>query len=235
MCRIELLQALPDVEKIATRMQGASDSSTVLSLGQLFTFLFVMLGPFKLLGPFTHMTRGLDDSVVRQIAVRAFAIAIAAVAAGAIVGTALMQNWNVSLAALTLAGGLIFLLVGLQLVLQQYEPPHHEAEHLPASHGSPFALAMRITFPAIVTPYGIAALIVLLTHREDFIVKGSILAIVIAIMVINLLSMIYARRIMGGLTVVALQILGAVLGVLQVALAIQLILRGFTLLGVLPG
>jgi small neutral amino acid transporter SnatA (MarC family) len=38
---------------------------------------------------------------------------------------------------------------------------------------------------------------------------------------------------MGGATVMALQILGAVLGVLQVALAVQLILRGLRELGVL--
>lgn len=218
-------------------MPGASDSSAVLSLGQLFTFLFVMLGPFKLLGPFTQMTRGLDDTQVRQIGVRAFGISVAAVVAGAFVGTVLMQNWNVSIAALTLAGGLIFLLVGLQLVLQQYEPPHPEVEQVPAatSRASPFALAMRITFPAIVTPYGIAAVIVLVAQSDDIVSTGSILGIVIAIMVVNLLAMLYARWIMGGLTVVALQILGAVLGVLQVALAIQLIFRALTLLGVLQG
>lgn len=218
-------------------MPGASDSSAVLSLGQLFTFLFVMLGPFKLLGPFTQMTRGLDDTQVRKIGVRAFGISVAAVVAGAFVGTVLMQNWNVSIAALTLAGGLIFLLVGLQLVLQQYEPPHPEVEQVPAatSRASPFALAMRITFPAIVTPYGIAAVIVLVAQSDDIVSTGSILGIVIAIMVVNLLAMLYARWIMGGLTVVALQILGAVLGVLQVALAIQLIFRALTLLGVLQG
>jgi hypothetical protein len=37
-------------------------------------------------------------------------------------------------------------------------------------------------------------------------------------MVLNLLAMLYSRRLMGGATVMALQILGAVLGVLQVAL-----------------
>jgi small neutral amino acid transporter SnatA (MarC family) len=40
---------------------------------------------------------------------------------------------------------------------------------------------------------------------------------------------------MAGPIVVALQIVGAVLGVLQVALAIQLIIRGFERLGVLRG
>ena len=52
-------------------------------------------------------------------------------------------------------------------------------------------------------------------------------------MVLNLLAMLYARRIMGGVTVLVLQIFGAVLGVLQVALAVQMILRGLLDLGVL--
>jgi len=44
--------------------------------------------------------------------------------------------------------------------------------------------------------------------------------------------MFYARRIVGGVIVLALQIVGAVLGVLQVALAVQMILRGLRDLGV---
>ncbi len=54
-------------------------------------------------------------------------------------------------------------------------------------------------------------------------------------MVLNLLTMLYARRIMGGVTIMVLQIVGAVLGVLQVAVAIEMILRALQELGVLPG
>jgi len=53
------------------------------------------------------------------------------------------------------------------------------------------------------------------------------------VMTFNLLAMLYARRIMGAVFVLALQIFGAVLGVLQVALAVQMILRGLKDLGVL--
>ena len=54
-------------------------------------------------------------------------------------------------------------------------------------------------------------------------------------MVLNLLAMLYARRIMGGITVMVLQIAGAVLGVLQVALAVDMILRALRELNVLHG
>ena len=55
---------------------------------EIFTFLFVMLGPLKLLGPFVQRTRGLDDATVRQIAFWAFLIATAGIVAGGLIGRA---------------------------------------------------------------------------------------------------------------------------------------------------
>ena len=131
-----------------------------------------------------------------------------------------------------LAGGVIFALVGLSLVLEQYQPAHPVPPPLP---GEPMAAAMRITFPTVVTPYGIAALIVVLSNSRDLGRTGAILALLLAVMVLNLLTMLYGRRIMGGVTVMVLQVIGAVLGVLQVAIAIDMILRALHELGVLHG
>ena len=64
---------------------------------------------------------------------------------------------------------------------------------------------------------------------------GTILALLLAVMVLNLLTMLYGRRIMGGVTVMVLQVIGAVLGVLQVAIAIDMILRALHELGLLHG
>ena len=54
-------------------------------------------------------------------------------------------------------------------------------------------------------------------------------------MVLNLLAMLYARRIMDGATILVLQIVGAVVGVLHVALAVEMILRALQELGVIGG
>jgi multiple antibiotic resistance protein len=212
-------------------MLGVPDG--VIGLGAVFTLLFVTLGPFKILGPFTQLTREADEPTLKQIAVRAFVIALIAVVAGGFLGKTLLDGWSISVAALELGGGLIFLLVGLSLVLEQYQPAHPAPPPLPAA---PMAAAMRLTFPIVVTPYGVAAVIVLLANSHDAARTGGILAILLMVMVFNLLAMLYARRIMGGgPTVIVLQIFGAVLGVLQVALAVELILRGLRDLGVLQG
>ena len=117
-------------------------------------------------------------------------------------------------------------------MIEQYQPAHPAPPALPAV---PLAAAMRITFPTVVTPYGIAALIVVLTNSRDLGRIGAILALLLAVMVLNLLTMLYGRRIMGGVTVMVLQVIGAVLGVLQVAIAIDMILRALHELAVLHG
>ncbi|HUP10042.1 MAG TPA: hypothetical protein VMU47_23020, partial [Caldimonas sp.] len=60
-----------------------------------------------------------------------------------------------------------------------------------------------------------------------------ILAMVVLVMVLNLLTMLFARKIMVGATIVVLQILGGVLGILQAGLAVQIILRGLRELKIL--
>jgi len=47
--------------------------------------------------------------------------------------------------------------------------------------------------------------------------------------------MLFARKILVGATMIVLQIVGAVLGVLQLGLAVEFIVRGLQLLGALPG
>ncbi|MDM0104577.1 MarC family protein [Variovorax sp. J22R24] len=206
------------------------DTNFSLGVGSVFTLMFVMLGPLKVIGPFAKLTHELDDIERRKIAMRTFVIALIAVIAGALVGRALLQSWSISPPALLLAGGAIFFVVGMRLVLEQYAPASTPPPHLP---GSPMAAAMRIAFPTVVTPYGTASVIVLLAHTTSVERALTIFAIVVGVMVLNLLAMLFARRILGGATAIVLEILGAVLGVLQVALAVTIILYALHNLGVM--
>ena len=123
-------------------------------------------------------------------------------------------------------------LVAIGLVMAPYQPVHAAPPPLPAS---PLAASLRLTFPLVVTPYGIAALIAVLSIVDTPASLAAIYGVLIAIMVLNLLSMLYVRRIMVGPVLLILQVLGAVLGVLQVGLAVQIIIRGLRGLHVLSG
>jgi len=198
---------------------------------EMFTVFLVMLGPLKILGPFAQRTRGVDDATTRQIAWWTFIVATLAAIAGGLLGSRVLVNWHVSLPALTLTAGIVFFLVALSQLLEQYEPSHALApEALPPS---PIAAACRLVFPTVLTPYGIAAVIALLASSGDAVRTMTILLVLVGVMVLNLLAMSFAKRILVGLTVMVLQVLGAVLAVLQVALSVQIILTGLRSLGVL--
>ena len=69
------------------------------------------------------------------------------------------------------------------------------------------AAALRLTFPLVVSPYGIAALIALLAATDDPSMVRAIYVILVVVMALNLLAMLYVRSIMRGPTLLVLQVL----------------------------
>jgi len=213
--------------------QGTAElpGGRVPGLSQVFVLFFVMLGPIKIIAPFALMMKDVEDSACRKLAVHAFAIASVTTLIAAAVGRAILDNWNVSLGALLIAGGVILFLVALRLVLQQYE--HAAKMEPPASDSALGGAAIRLAFPTIVTPYGIAAVIIVLSISPNAWYVVGVAAALIGVMILNLLAMLYARKILRAIGMMPLQIVGTVLSVLQVALGVQMILAGFRMIGVL--
>ena len=78
-------------------------------------------------------------------------------------------------------------------------------------------------FPLIVIPYGIGAVIALLSNSRDERRGLTIVGVTLAMMMLDLLAMIFVRPILKYLGL-PLRLLGAVLGVLLLALSVQMIL-----------
>jgi multiple antibiotic resistance protein len=192
--------------------------------GELFTLFFVTLGPVKILGPFAARTEHLDPGARRAISMRVFWLGLVVVLAGGWVGRTLAMNWDLSHPALLIATGIIFFVVALNLVMEQYEPPHPAATApLPEK---PMAAALQLTFPLVVTPYGVAGVVAVLSANRDPGQLELIFAIATGIMVLNLLAMLSAQAVMRGSFAMGLRVFGAILGVLQVAMAVEIVIRG---------
>jgi len=112
------------------------------------------------------------------------------------------------------------------VVASAAEPP--AAPAAPQGPPSPY----RIAFPGIVTPYGIALAIALLTTSMDARRTTLILGLLAGVLVLDLLAMLFADAILRTVGWL-LAILGAVLIVLQIALALQMMLVGLRGLGLL--
>ena len=187
---------------------------------QIFTFLFLMLGPFKVVGPFTKITERAEPRLARSIAVRATLVSSLALVLAAVLGQSTLSKYGIPLPDLALAGGLILFLVALRATLVQSTPSSAAGDEIAVP-----TLDMAITplaLPTIVTPYGVAAVIIFLALSPDLEARLIIGVILLAIMLLNLIFMLLARHIHRFLGPF-LQILGAVLGIVQVALGIRFI------------
>jgi len=199
------------------------------ALSQVFTFLFVMIGPIKLLAPFAKLTHNSDAKFRFQLALRAALFGAAGLLVAAILGVSTLEKWGVSPGALMIAAGVTFFMVSLQNILQSYNPPQP-----PQEHETTLRMAMMpLAFPTIVPPFGIAAVIFLLATSDNSEYKRNVLLVAVAVMLMNFVAMLLARPIIK-YAAFPLALFGAVLGVLQVALSISIIFFGLRLLGVLP-
>ena len=205
----------------------------MITPAQIFILFFVTLGPLKTLGPFAARTRGLPDERMRRLALWAFGIATLAAVVGGLLGQILVAKWGISLPAMTLTAGIVFILVALRQLMEQYStecaPPPLP---LPASS---LAAGAQLVFPIVLTPYGIAAAITLLVASQTSARTLTILLLLVFVMCLDLLAMWYVRRILAGITPIVLQVVGAVLAVLQVALSVEFILLGLRSLHVISG
>jgi multiple antibiotic resistance protein len=201
-----------------------------LGVQKIFTMLFLMLGPFKVLQPFVKLTGAFERRRKVRIATVAILFSAGALLLAGLAGRQILGNFGISVPVVALTGGLILAVMAFQTVLSQSGPD------LPARDGvdrPDRAIAVSpIAFPIIVTPYGIAAVIVFTTLAHgDLVLESMIAGGVAMILAVDWLVMVYADTILRRLGT-ALQIIAVVLGVVQIALGLQVILKSLMMMGI---
>jgi multiple antibiotic resistance protein len=216
-------------------IQAAGEPAAVVPVfgaRKIFVLLFLMLGPIKILLPFVEMTRDTDAAFQRRLATRAILFSAAALTLAGLVGRSMLDNFNIPAPVLALTGGLVLFLVALQTVLHQFTGA---AAPKPNAAAPGLHLAFSpLAYPTIVTPYGIAAVIVFVAlAQDDLTLKLMVAEVIAAILILDWLAMLFANAILKWMGTV-LQVFAVVLGVTQIALGLNVILQSLSLIGVLP-
>jgi multiple antibiotic resistance protein len=191
-----------------------------ITWGMIFALLFLMLGPIKLLGPFAAATKDCGRVFRLRLATRAFLFSAAAVTIAGALGQQMLENFAIPVLVLQIAAGLILFLVALQAVMQQYDVTH------PTDRTEPPTLALAfspLAFPTIVTPYGIAAVIILTALAPTTEIRLMVAGVAYSILFLDWLAMLVAHIVVRWFSPLLL-LLGVILGVNQVALGLQLML-----------
>ncbi len=191
----------------------------------VFSFFFITMGPIKLILPFLAATANADWRLRRAIALRTFLISTVVVVVLAIFGDELTSRWGISRAGISITGSVILFVWSLTFLLAESTPPK------PSDSPEPPTLEMAafpLTIPATITPAGVAAILyfTMTSPPGDLKVMAVFISMLVAVMILNLVSMLGARWILkaiGG--PVTLRVAGAVLAVLQASLAIEVLIR----------
>jgi multiple antibiotic resistance protein len=205
------------------------------TVAELALVLFVGMGPMKVLVYYLTAIHDASPAIGRPVAFRAVATATITALALLVVGATLMQLLHFSGEALVVAGGIVLLAYGIQMVLRPElhgpsEPPPSEASLLRAS-------IYPMGVPLILNPAGVAATTIFSAEAAGFGYLGLIALIVVAIAVLDLVVLVVARPLGPHLPREATLVLEQLLGVLLVAIAVELIvigLGGFGIIDVPP-
>jgi multiple antibiotic resistance protein len=197
----------------------------------LLTVVLLLLGPLKIIAAFAQLTRRADQAYRRRTAAYATLLASIACALIILLARTMAESHHLSVDALQITGGLILLAWSLNAIFQRADatPPA-------GANPTPIQLAMSpLTTPVIIKPAGVAALMMFVLLGPD--APGwhpSIAGALALVMVLNFLVMFFNERIVSRPWLLgAMQLLGSVLVVVQVASAVKVLLNASRTLGVI--
>ncbi len=193
-----------------------------------FATFFATVGPIDVAAMFAALTLANSVPERRATAVKATLVASGILLMFALAGRALLDYMGITFAALQTSGGLLLLLIGIDMVLAKHSgiTSTTDEEEMEAAR-SPDVAVFPIALPLIAGPGAIGAVILLMGGAEgDLPRQGAVLAALGAVLLITFIAMLVATQIQRLLGVTGLNVITRVMGVLLTALAVQFIFNG---------
>lgn len=189
---------------------------------------FATIGPLDVAAIFAALTASSTPEHRRSMALRGTLIATFILILFALVGELVLASLGISLAALRTAGGILLLLIAIEMVFARSTggtstTDEEEQEALSKQDISVFPIAT----PLIAGPGAMGAAILLMADGEgDLTHQLIVLASLLTILLSTYIGMRLAGRIQKLLGVIGMHVITRIMGVLLSALAIQFIFDG---------
>lgn len=200
-----------------------------------FTTFFATIGPADVAALFAALTLKHTPRERRAMALKSTLLGAAVLLFFALFGEAVLKNFGISLPALRTAGGILLLLIAIDMVFARDSggtstTTEENAEAAAKADLSVFPLAT----PLIAGPGAIGAAILLVADAQGDPAQVSIvIAALLAILLLTFLLMLIATQVQRVLGVTGLHVVSRVVGVLLAALAVQFIFDGVGASGIL--
>ncbi len=190
--------------------------------------LLVTLDPVALAPIFVSLTRGMNASERRRVALRASLIAFGILAFFGLGGEVLLRLLGVGLPAFRISGGLLLFWIAFEMVFERRnERKQHTADIAITEDHIRNVAAFPLAIPLMAGPGAITAVILLAGRAGGSVVYLAALLILIALGVLSCLVVFSAAdRVSRWLGVTGNVVLTRLLGVILAGLAVQFIIDG---------
>jgi multiple antibiotic resistance protein len=192
------------------------------AFAETFITLLVIMDPLGSAPIFIALTAERSAGARRRAALEAAAAAGGLVVLFALFGRLVLDYLHVSVESLTIAGGLLLLLVALQML---------RGEELAPAETANIALVPLAT-PLLAGPGAIAAVMVLTRRYEDASGRIGVLLGILATVAVIAVGLMLAGQIARLLRPSVIQLLTRVLGLLLAAIAVQFIIDAVKIIAV---
>jgi multiple antibiotic resistance protein len=186
-------------------------------LAEVFVTLFVIMDPVGTIPIFLSLTRGRSAATMKRAAWQAVAVSFAVIVAFAFFGRSLLDYLGISLPALQCAGGLLLLLVALELLTGK-----DEAQGAPAAGDVNVALVPLGT-PLLAGPGAIVATMVFSQRVHEASQFAAVALGVVLVHVALWLAMRFSMPILRLLREGGVVLVSRIAGLLLSAIAVQLV------------
>lgn len=187
-------------------------------VGTTFVTLTVIIDPVGVAPIFIATTAPLSRAQRKDTALRAVFAAGALIIGFALFGGAVLDYLDVSVDSLSIAGGLLLMLVALEMLRGMDYPD--------ATDSGQDAALVPIATPLLAGPGAIATVIVLSRSHGDFAGKASVLIGILCALAVVGVAMLVAERVSLILPESLINFLTRVFGLLLSAIAVQLVVNG---------
>ena len=184
---------------------------------EVFVTLLVITDPPGVVPPFLGLTKGLPARVRNRLAWEAAVVAFGVIVAFAIFGQSILAYLGVELPALQGAGGLLLLLVALQLLTGAMTEPT-EAERLKAN-----VAFVPLGTPLLAGPGAIVATMLFVRRANGAADIAAFAVAVVAVAIVLWLTMRFSGMIHRILRASGVELITRIAGLLLSAIAVQLV------------
>jgi multiple antibiotic resistance protein len=195
-----------------------------------FITFFSVVGPPKVLLSFAYLARAHDPGRLRLIALLSSAVAVVVGALSGFTAPWLLELFHISAPALQLAGGVIFFIYAISLVLGVRLGSDGPLDDTPDLVNGIRALLM----PFVISPLALTAILIEASERGSWTWRGTVVGAYDTVILLDLACVLVLAPLLRRTHHTIIELLGRLLGLLLAAVGVDVVLDGLSALGV-PG